>query len=293
MRILILGITGMLGNTVFKKISQDPQHEVWGTFRNEKLKSYFTKLKNTHILSGVDVLDQANLVAIINHIHPDIVINCTGIIKQLDTANNPLIILPINSLFPHQLANLCSLVGARLIQLSTDCVFSGRKGYYKESDISDAEDLYGKSKFIGELHHFPHAITLRTSGIGHELKSHNGLVEWFLSQKGSVKGYAQTIYSGLPSVELAHVIKDFVMPHPELHGLYHVSAKPIAKLDLLKLVAKIYSKDIEIIPDNSLVADRSLNSEKFTKATGYIAPEWPELIQKMYNDRSQEISHVR
>jgi len=186
-------------------------------------------------------------------------------------------------MFPHRLAGLCSLLGARLIQLSSDCIYSGRKGNYRESDLSDAEDIYGKSKYIGELHDYPHAITLRTSGIGHELNSNNGLLSWFLSQSGLVKGYAKAIYSGLPSVELAHVINEFVLPRPEMSGLYHVSSKPIAKLDLLKLVADVYGKKIKIVSDDSVVIDRSLNSERFTKLTGYVAPEWPELVALMHN----------
>ena len=210
MRLLILGVTGMLGNALFKVFFKDPQHEVWGTLRNENTRRFFAETDQTRLVSGIDVLNQGVLLSLINRIRPDLIVNCTGIIKQLDSANNPLIILPINSLFPHQLAALCGPLGDRLIQLSTDCVYSGRKGYYQESDISDAEDLYGKSKFIGELHDCPHAITLRTSGIGHELNSSYGLLEWFLSQQGSVKGYSKAIYSGLPSVELARVIKDFV-----------------------------------------------------------------------------------
>lgn len=285
MRVLILGVTGMLGNAVFKVFAGDPQHDVWGTLRSETGRRFFADADHARLIGRVDVLDQDNLVAVMNRIRPEIVINGVGVIKQLAIANDPLIVLPINAMFPHRLAALCNLLGSRLIQLSSDCVYSGRKGNYQESDPSDAEDLYGKSKFIGELHDYSHAITLRTSGIGHELNSNHGLLDWFLSQRGSVKGYAKAVYSGLPSVELARVVKDFVLQHPELKGLYHVSAKPVAKLDLLKLVAKVYCKDINIVSDDSLMIDRSLNSERFTRATGYIAPEWPELISRMHSCR--------
>ena len=285
MQVLILGVTGMLGHAVFKVFTEDPRHEVWGTLRSAEGRHFFAEADRERLVTGVDVLDQNALVAAMNRVRPEVVINCVGLIKQLVITNDPLSAVPINAMFPHQLAGLCGLLGSRLIQLSTDCVYSGRKGAYQESDPSDAEDLYGKSKFIGELHDYSHAITLRTSGIGHELNSSHGLLAWFLSQQEPVKGYAKAINSGLPSVELARVIKDFVLPRPELKGLYHVSAEPIAKLDLLKLVANVYGKDIRIVPDDGLVIDRSLNSERFTQATGYIAPKWPELIALMHGYR--------
>lgn len=285
MRVLILGVTGMLGSAVFKVFAGDPQHEVWGTLRSESGRCFFAEADHAHLVSGVEVLDQDALVAVINHVRPEVVINCVGLVKQLAAANDPLTVLPINAILPHRLARLAALIGARLIHISTDCVFSGRKGGYQEADISDADDLYGKSKYIGELPNVFHAITLRTSCIGHELNSSHALVEWFLSQRDQVKGYAKAVFSGLPTVELARVMRDFVLPHPELNGVYHVSAKPIAKLHLLKLIANTYGKNIVIIPDDNLVIDRSLSSDRFTKATGYVAPEWPELISMMYNCR--------
>ena len=233
------------------------------------------------MLCGVDVLDQDALIGILERIRPDVVINCVGLIKQLADAKDPLSALPINAMLPHRLAKLCGLAGARLIHVSTDCVFSGRKGSYVETDLSDAEDLYGKSKFIGELHEVEHAITLRTSIIGHELGSNYALVDWFLSQVGPVKGYAKAIFSGLPTVELARVMRDYVIPTPGLHGLYHVSVEPIDKLSLLKLVAEVYEHKIQIIPDEQVSIDRSLDSSRFRQATGYLPPAWPELVKMM------------
>jgi dTDP-4-dehydrorhamnose reductase len=285
MRVLILGVTGMFGNALYKIFTTDQQHEVWGTLRSASGKKYFPVDGHDRLIDSVDVTDQDTLAAVLNRARPDVVINAVGVIKQLATAEDPLIVMPINAMLPHRLAALCSLAGARMIQISTDCVFSGRAGNYSESDLSDAEDLYGKSKYIGEVHDQPHVITLRTSGIGHELNSRNGLLEWFLAQQGQVKGFSKAIYSGLPWVELARVIKDVVLPRPEMSGLYHVSSKPISKLDLLHLVAEVYEKDIKIIPDDALWIDRSLNSARFTAATGYVAAEWPELIAQMHEYR--------
>lgn len=285
MRILVLGATGMLGNAVLRVFTAKGQHETWGTIRSDSMRRHFGEAIQARMLSGVDVLNQDTLVEILGKIKPDVVINCVGLIKQLESANDPLTVLPINSLLPHRLSRLCAVAGARLIHVSTDCVFSGRKGMYVESDISDAEDLYGKSKFVGEVQSAPHVVTLRTSIIGHELGSSYALVDWFLAQQGKVKGYTKAVFSGLPTVELAQVMHDWVLPKPELHGLYHVSAKPIAKFDLLEMIATTYKKDIQILPDDQFVIDRSLNSEYFKAASGYVAPEWPELIKLMHQQR--------
>lgn len=285
MRVLVLGASGMLGNAVFKVFCADASHEVWGTLRSTAAVAAFAPAWHERLLAGVDVLDQDALLAAVAKTRPQVVINCIGLIKQLADAKDPLTALPINAMLPHRLARVCGVAGARLIHVSTDCVFSGHKGGYVESDASDAEDLYGKSKYIGELNDLPHAITLRTSIIGHELGSAYALVDWFLSQQGEVRGFTKAIFSGLPTVELARVMKDFVIPNPELSGLYHVAAEPIDKFRLLSLVAAQYGKSIEIRPDAALVIDRSLNGARFTEATGYVAPQWPELIRRMHADR--------
>ncbi|MFP6848741.1 MAG: SDR family oxidoreductase [Pseudomonas sp.] len=285
MRVLVLGASGMLGNAVFKVFSADATHEVWGTLRSSAAAKEFVPAWRERLLSGVDVLDQDSLLGALAKSRPQVVINCIGLIKQLADAQDPLTALPINAMLPHRLARLCEVAGARLIHVSTDCVFSGQRGGYLESDPSDADDLYGKSKYIGELHDLPHAITLRTSIIGHELGSNYALVDWFLAQQGSVRGFRKAVFSGLPTVELARVMKDFIVPHPQLNGLYHVAAEPIAKLDLLQLVAAEYGKQIDIRPDDALVIDRSLDGSRFCDATGYVAPAWPELIRSMHASR--------
>ncbi|PCC98434.1 dTDP-4-dehydrorhamnose reductase family protein [Halopseudomonas pelagia] len=285
MRVLILGVTGMLGSAVFRTFSQDPEFEVWGTLRSASGLGHFAEPHRQRLLQGVDVLDQDALVHVLTRVRPEVVINCVGLIKQLSDAKDPLSALPINAMLPHRLAKLCGLAGARLIHVSTDCVFSGKEGGYVESDVSDAEDLYGKSKFIGELHEIPHAVTLRTSIIGHEQGTHFSLIDWFLAQAGPVKGYAKAIFSGLPTVEMARVMKDYVIPHPELQGLYHVSVEPIDKLSLLRLVAEVYEHDIQISADDKVRIDRSLDSSRFRQATGYVPPTWPELVRLMREQR--------
>ena len=280
MKVLILGVTGMLGNAMFRVLSERADLAVYGTARSNSACQHFSDNLSGRIIVGTDVENNDSLVRAFASVRPDVVVNCVGLVKQLADANDPLQAVPINTLLPHRLAALCQASGARLVHISTDCVFSGAKGNYLETDFPDAYDLYGRSKLLGEVD-YPHTITLRTSIIGHELSGHRSLVNWFLAQQGAVKGFTRAIFSGLPTVELASVVRDVVLPRKELHGLYHVSAKPINKFDLLQLVAKVYRKNIEINPSEELVIDRSLNSDRFKEATGYAPPEWATLIQRM------------
>lgn len=280
MKVMILGVTGMLGNAMFRVMSGATDLTVYGTARSESARRHFPDNFSRKIIIDTDVENNDSLVRAFAAVRPDVVVNCVGLVKQLADANDPLLAVPINTLLPHRLAALCQATSARLVHISTDCVFFGAKGNYLETDFPDANDLYGRSKLLGEVD-YPHAITLRTSIIGHELAGNRSLINWFLAQQGAVKGFTRAIFSGLPTVELATVVRDIVLPRKELHGLYHVSAKPISKYDLLQLVAKTYGKNIEIIPSESLVIDRSLNSDRFKDATSYAPPEWPALVQRM------------
>lgn len=280
MKILVLGVSGMLGHMMFRTLSRDPVLDVWGTARNSSVLGYFPDGMHSHIETGLDVMDTDCLVTTLGRLRPDVIINCVGLIKQLGQSNDPLLALPINSILPHRLARLAALSRARLVHISTDCVFSGKKGSYCELDQSDATDLYGKSKFIGEVD-YPNAITLRTSIIGPELSNPQGLIGWFLSQDGPVKGFTRAIFSGLPTSELASVIGTYVLKKPELTGVYHVAAAPISKFELLEMVGGVYGKPTMIVPDDKIVIDRSLDASRFESATGYNAPEWPDLVARM------------
>ncbi|MES2979199.1 MAG: SDR family oxidoreductase [Pseudomonadota bacterium] len=281
MKALVLGASGMLGNAVMRVLEQGAEFQVYGTVRSENAKRLLPAGMAPRLITGVDVEQADALISVLRQVRPDVVVNCIGLVKQLADADDPLKAIPINSLLPHRLARLCDVAGARLVHMSTDCVFSGQKGMYLESDASDAQDLYGRTKYLGEVD-YPNAITLRTSIIGHELAGAQGLINWFLSQRGEVKGFRCAIFSGLTTVELAHVIRDQVLPRPDLRGVYHVSADPINKFDLLSLVAQVYQKYIRITPDDVLVIDRSLDSTRFRQATGYTPPAWKALLEKMH-----------
>lgn len=280
-KVLILGASGMLGSALYKIFSDKFDFKVFGTIRNQEYLKFFSESERKNIITNFDVTNQDELIRIFEEIKPDIVVNCIGIIKQQKTANDPLNVLPINSLLPHRLSKFCKLIGARLILISTDCVFNGKKGMYLEEDLPNAEDLYGKSKEIGEIRDESHVFTFRTSIIGHELNSTYSLVNWFLSQKDQVKGFSKAFFSGLPASEIAQIIGNKIIPNSKLSGLYHVSSEPISKYDLLVLIQQVYKKNIQILESSELVIDRSLNSQKFRKEVNFIPKHWEHLIQEM------------
>lgn len=281
MRVLILGASGMLGNAMFRVFSMDGQHQAFGTARSGAAKRHFNAALGENLVCGVDVENADSLARVFAQVAPELVVNCIGVVKQLAESDDPLQTIPINSLLPHRLAALCRIGNARLVQVSTDCVFSGSKGLYRESDVPDAADLYGRSKLLGEVD-YPHTVTLRTSIIGRELDGQRSLVNWFLAQQGSVRGFTRAVFSGLPTVVLAHVVRDIIAPRHELCGLYHVAAAPITKFDLLTLIARVYGKQIRIEPDAGLMIDRSLDATRFLDATGFAPPPWEELIRTMH-----------
>ncbi len=283
MRVLLLGGAGMLGHKLCQRFRE--HFETWTTVRaGYRDYARYGLFDPERTLGGVDAVDFDSVVRAVAEVKPDAVINCIGIIKQLKAAKDPIVSLSINSLFPHRLANLCRASGARLIHISTDCVFSGRKGMYSEADVSDAEDLYGRSKFLGEVDQ-PGCLTLRTSIIGRELCSATGLIEWFLSNRGGkVRGFSGAVYSGFTTLALTRIIADVLKGQPGLTGLYQVSSDPINKYELLKLVNRTYSLNIAVEPDTTFRCDRSLDSSRFRQATGFQPPSWPEMIEEMHRD---------
>ena len=282
MKILVLGSSGMLGYSLFKNLSDKSNLDIYGTIRNkERYKDKFTKNEFNKILE-LDVLEQANEIKeVISHINPNYVINCIGAISQKENEDKNLIYL--NSFFPHVLKENCDASSVKLVHFSTDCVFSGEKGNYSEVDFSDAYDLYGKSKYLGEILSTNH-LTIRTSIIGHELISNLSLVDWFLNEKGSVKGYTNAIFTGFPCVYISEILNNYIFTNNKLGGLVHLAAKPINKYDLLSNIAKIYKKDIEVKKYEDYYSNKSLNSTKFNTLTGFNPPEWSLLIPLMHEE---------
>lgn len=282
MKILVLGGDGMLGHRLLRQLR--PSHEVRATLRQDAAAYAHPGLfpaESTYF--GVDVRSIERLSEVFADFRPEAVVNAVGIVKQRAAANDAIPSLEINSLLPHRLALLCRAAGARLVHLSTDCVFSGRKGMYREDDPSDADDLYGRSKYLGEVDG-PGCVTLRTSMIGPELSRRSGLLEWFLAQRGTIRGFRRAVFSGFTTAELSRVIETVLVRHPGARGLYHASAEPISKYDLLVALRDRLGRGVEIVPDDGFFCDRSLDSSRFRADFGYAPPSWDRMLDELAAD---------
>lgn len=282
MRILILGGDGMLGHQLLLALGEN--HDVRVTLRLG-LETYaeYQIFSEENCYDEIDLRQLHKLGLVVDEFNPNVIINAVGIIKQRDDAEAVIPSIEINALLPHRLGELCKERNIRLIHFSTDCVFSGDSGNYKEDDFADAKDLYGRTKYLGEVNE-NHCLTIRTSMIGLELSRRKSLVEWFLAQKGEIRGFTKAIYSGLTTIELCRVVERIIMDYPNLSGVYQVASEPISKYELLcALAEKLGSKGKEIVinPDDSFVCDRSLSSEKFNKDTGYVAPSWDWMLSEL------------
>lgn len=285
-RILILGGAGMLGHKLFQILREQFPETICTTREDTHMPPFdrVALLQGDDVIRGVDVMDFDGLHRVLADRRPDYVLNCVGIIKQRDEAKLAIPSIAINSLLPHQLAAMTKEWSGRVIHFSTDCVFSGKRGAYTEQDDSDADDLYGKSKFLGEVA-AENALTLRTSIIGRELVEHKSLLDWFLSQNHkTIRGFRRVIYSGITTNEMAAVITDVVRNHPTLSGLYQVVSTPLSKYDLLCLLRDAYNLDVTIIPDDEVVSDRSMQGDKLRAAIGYVAPPWHLLVKNLAAD---------
>jgi dTDP-4-dehydrorhamnose reductase len=277
MRVLILGAGGMLG------------HKVWEIFRDRfdcraavRRRLPLPLFDDDRVIDGFDAADFEAVTKMIADVRPEVVVNCIGVVKQLEAAHDPITSITLNSLFPHVVARACAESGARMIHISTDCVFAGTRGNYAEDDVPDAADLYGRSKLLGEVTDADYALTIRTSIIGRELRTANGLIEWFLTNRsGAVRGFTKAIFSGVTTETLANILAAVIENHRGLHGLYHVAADAISKYDLLMMLNDALGAGIAITPDDTVAIDRSLDASRFRSATGLIPPSWAQMISAL------------
>lgn len=283
MRVLILGVTGLLGNVLFRVLSCERQIEAFGTFRSASDIDYFAAELTKKLIKVRDLENLTELNGLIARVMPDVVINCISLSRKQHQDISRLI--DIYAIFPQRLFGVCSKFGIRVIQISSDGVFSGKTGNYSEADIPDATDAYGKAKILGEIAG-RNAVNLRVSLIGHELKSEDGLLMWFLKQKRECKCYTNAIFSGFPSVVFSQIVRDFILPNSKIEGTYHVASSAISKYDLLMLINHQYKRSITLLPDDSVVIDRSLQSMRFESVSGYRPPSWENMIEQMFNFRN-------
>jgi len=279
-KLLVLGGAGMLGHKMVQALGPIFP-ETWWTSRNDRVISF---LPQERWVNGLDVMDWPVVEALLERLRPVWVVNCVGVIKQRAAAASPIPSITVNALLPHRLADATARWGGRVVHFSTDCVFSGRRGHYTESDQSDAEDLYGRSKFLGEVA-TPNALTLRTSIIGRELANHQSLLDWFLlGGNTKVRGFRRVWWSGVTTNHLAGLVAEVIQRPEPLSGVYQVSSGRISKYDLLLRIRDAYGLRIEVDPDDGPANDRSLDGSRFAAATGYRCPSWEQLLAEVVRD---------
>lgn len=273
----------MLGHKMCQVMSARSQTFV--TLRDSEMARHFPAFfAGATVIDDVDVFDEKSIERAFSKAQPTLVINCVGVVKQLSSSKEAITSITVNSLFPHRLAELCKKAGSRLISISTDCVFAGKRGNYAESDSPDAEDLYGRSKLLGEVEG-KDCLTIRTSIIGRQISGSHALIEWFLSQEGgTIKGFKNACFTGLTTLQLSEVVSEIAANHQALSGIYHVAATPISKFDLLSMVKDVFRLSIKIEPEFEFSCDRSLNGERFRRETGIAVPAWSEMINSMHQD---------
>ena len=281
-RVLVLGATGMLGHKLGQVLSQTFDTHL--AVRRDDASGLAAILDTERVLTGVSAEDMGSVANAVAEVGPDVVVNCVGIVKQASAASEAIPCITVNALFPHRLADLCTERGSRLVHISTDCVFSGRAGGYTEDDIPDPVDLYGRSKLLGEVD--DGCLTIRTSIIGRELSGAGGLLEWFLAQHGSVRGFRRAVFSGLTTEALAELLATLICEHRELTGIRHVASAPISKHDLLGMLREAYGLDVQIVADDEMICDRSLDGTKLERETGVRVPSWAQMIAALAADET-------
>ena len=271
----------MLGYTLVSYFGAKSDISTVATSRKPLPLKIFNPAESVKFVHGYEAHDISCYLKLIENERPDIIVNCIGIIKQSVHSTDLKTMMEVNSLFPHYLSRIAESFNSRLVHISTDCVFSGLRGSYSESDIPDPPDTYGKTKLLGEVSS-ENSVTIRTSLIGHEIETSLSLIDWFLKQSGTVRGYKRAIFSGLPTITLAKVLENYVFPNRNLRGLVHLAAEPISKYELLSMIASQYDHPVNLIADNEIQVDRSLVATKFRSLTGYSAPCWSELVSEMH-----------
>lgn len=290
MKVLVLGADGMLGHQVVGSLVARG-HDVTAATRRVPNSLVETALAGAKLINGIDARIDDTIVHALGVSRPDAVVNAIGIVKQRPEAKEALESIRINGLLPHQLAAQCEAIGARLVHISTDCVFSGKRGNYSEADLPDPVDLYGRTKLIGEVGG-KNCITLRTSIIGLELFQKSGLVEWFLRQEESAMGWSHALYSGITTMELSRVMINVLERESSLDGVWHVSAKPISKLDLLARLRDLLGRRVDLVPDDSVTIDRTMDSTRFMAATSYVPPSWDVMLEELAGKIQTRESHI-
>jgi len=284
--ILVLGATGMLGHMLVRVLSKT--HSVFGTISNPyDQNDYIDRLlPRSQCIDQVDVTDVSRVVSVIRKGQPDVVLNCVGLIKHKMDERRILDAILVNSVFPHQLAEMCTEFGIRLIHFSTDCVFAGTPGMKRMTDIPDAVDVYGSTKRLGEVD-YGTSLTLRTSIVGRQIVGAESLIEWAFSRRGqTIDGYRNAIYTGLTTRALSDVVAQVIDECPDLAGLYQVASSPISKFELLSELNVRLHLGMTINRNTTFECDRTLDGSEFSKVTGIQVPSWESMLSELCEDQA-------
>lgn len=285
MRILILGVSGLIGHKIFQELSTS--FEVFGTLhKSKKLYGNLPLFSEQNVIENINVSEFEILKGVLYAVNPDFILNCVGITKRKTEINNTFEVLTINSVFPHQLANWAKINQKRVIHFSTDCVFDGKIGNYRETSLTTAEDVYGRTKALGEIN-YKHTLTIRSSFIGQELFGKTELLEWFLAQNGKqIRGFTNTLYSGVSTTFMARIVKNIISNFPNLSGLYHLATdKPISKYELLCLAKEAFNVNVDIIPEDEHVHLPTLDASKLKRKINLIVPGWKEMMNELGSNK--------
>lgn len=276
----------MLGHKLCEYLPE--RFEVFGVARRPVLElEPYRCFKNTRLVGGLDCTEPGALIPLIRALKPAFVINAVGLVKQAAKADDQRENERINSGLPRMLAMLAGEHRFRLVHISTDCVFDGSRGTYREDDPVSAKDSYGRTKASGEVYG-DGCLTLRTSIIGKELFHRQGLLEWFIGKRGqTVQGFTKAFFSGLTTQAFSRLLLTVLTEYPELEGLFHVSSDRISKYDLLTKVNERLGLNVEIIPDETVDIDRSLDSSLFRSVTQIPIPSWDAMISELQNDLAE------
>ena len=283
MRVLILGATGMLGHKLWQLLPRRFP-DTFATVRSRPALAGCELYRDERVIDAIDAADFRSLATVLDRLQPAVIVNCVAVTLRREASADAVTSIALNALLPHQLACWSAEHSARVIHFSTDCVFSGRTGGYTEASPADAEDLYGRSKALGELTGAS-ALTLRSSFIGRELGSGTELLEWFLAQRGKrIRGFRQALYTGVSTLFLARLVADIIEHHPQLAGLYNLASEVITKFDLLCLAREAFGVNVEIEPDDGYVCRRNLDGGRLRHALGAAPPGWPEMMAELAAD---------
>jgi dTDP-4-dehydrorhamnose reductase len=281
MRILILGVSGLIGHKLLQELSLD--FEVFGTLRRNKIEyGDLALFDGENIIENIDILDFESLTKVFRAINPEVILNCIGITKRKIDINYPALAISINAYFPHKLASWAKEYQKRVIHFSTDCVFDGKIGNYNEESLTTAEDIYGRTKALGEIN-YNHTLTIRSSFIGQELFNKTELLDWFLAQNGKkIYGFKNTFYSGVSTIFMAQLVKNIILNFPELSGVYQLAPeKPISKFDLLNIAKYAFNVNVEIMPDEANIHRPTLDASKLKNKINLVVPSWHKMMNEL------------